>query len=147
MDGPALASRAVRTLARAAIEMTERHGLKITDLAALVAHGGNGRMPALLARTLGVPPETVWSLAPEAGNLGAASLPAAWALHRPAASGPIVWVAVGAGLQWGAGAERSRDLRNCGAEKTNPWIRVSSRRALDPKNADAYYEEMEKASG
>jgi 3-oxoacyl-[acyl-carrier-protein] synthase-3 len=102
MDGPALASRAVRTMARAVAEITELRGLTIGDLAAIVAHGGNGRMPAVVARTLGVAAESVWSLAADAGNLGAASLPAAWAVHSPAPSGPVVWVAVGAGLQWGA---------------------------------------------
>src|SRR5207302_8993925 len=70
MDGPALAGRAVRTMAHAVTEMTNRNGMKLADLAAVVAHGGNGRMPALLARTLGLAPETVWSLTATTGNPG-----------------------------------------------------------------------------
>jgi 3-oxoacyl-[acyl-carrier-protein] synthase-3 len=102
MHGLPLASWAVGSMVSAVAETAERHGLKVGDLAAVVAHGGNGRMPGLLARALGVAPEVVWSLAADVGNLGSASLPAAWAAHSPAPSGPVVWVAVGAGLQCGA---------------------------------------------
>jgi 3-oxoacyl-[acyl-carrier-protein] synthase-3 len=102
MNGPALAGRAVKTMADVVTEMTVLHGLHVADLVAVVAHGGNGRMPALLARTLGIPGDKVWSTTADTGNLGTASLPAAWAIHGPVASGPVVWVAVGAGLQWGA---------------------------------------------
>jgi 3-oxoacyl-[acyl-carrier-protein] synthase III len=59
-------------------------------------------MPALLARRLGQATERVWSEAARVGNLGAASLPAAWAVHSPSPHGPVAWVAVGAGLMWGA---------------------------------------------
>jgi 3-oxoacyl-[acyl-carrier-protein] synthase-3 len=100
MDGPALASWAVRTMSRAVTEMADRQKLSLSDLAAVVAHGGNGRLPGLLARRLGLPAERVQSEASRAGNLGAASLPVAWAT-RPA-RGPVAWVAVGAGGVWGA---------------------------------------------
>ncbi len=102
MDGPTLATKAVQTMARAVTEMAERHNLSIRDLGAIVAHGGNGRMPALLARQLGVAPESVWSATERTGNLGSASLPVAWATQSPLPNGPVIWVAVGAGLQWGA---------------------------------------------
>jgi 3-oxoacyl-[acyl-carrier-protein] synthase III len=72
----------------------------------VIAHGGNGRMPALLARQLDLPAERFPSATPHAGNLGAATLPVAWALHRPTATGPTVWTAVGAGLTWGAALMR-----------------------------------------
>jgi 3-oxoacyl-[acyl-carrier-protein] synthase III len=71
-------------------------------LEAVVCHGGNGRLPELLARQLGLPPERVWSETPRTGNLGSASLPTAWAAHRPVPQGPVAWAAVGAGLTWGA---------------------------------------------
>jgi 3-oxoacyl-[acyl-carrier-protein] synthase-3 len=100
-DGEALASRAVRAMAEAVTDLARQHGLTPADLEAVVAHGGNGRLPGLLARQLDLPPERVWSLTPETGNLGSASLPVAWA-SRPAPPGPVVWVAVGAGLTWGA---------------------------------------------
>jgi 3-oxoacyl-[acyl-carrier-protein] synthase III/acyl carrier protein len=104
MDGPALAQRAVRAMARAVRQMAGRHGLEVADLDAVVMHGGNGRIPALLARCLGLPPERVRSATANAGNLGSASLPAAWAAGRPAGGSrpAVVWTAAGAGLQWGA---------------------------------------------
>jgi 3-oxoacyl-[acyl-carrier-protein] synthase-3 len=101
MDGLALAERAVRAMADGVSEMCGRHALRPAQLGAVVAHGGNGRMPGLLARQLGVAPERVWSETAETGNLGSASLPVAWAARRPV-PGPVVWTAVGAGVQWGA---------------------------------------------
>ncbi|HEX5271859.1 MAG TPA: 3-oxoacyl-[acyl-carrier-protein] synthase III C-terminal domain-containing protein [Gemmataceae bacterium] len=102
MDGPALALRAVKAMADGVGAITARHGVDVSALEAVVCHGGNGRLPALLARELGLPPERVWSETARAGNLGSASLPAAWAARRPAPSGPVAWAAVGAGLTWGA---------------------------------------------
>lgn len=102
MDGPTLAGRAVRAMAEAVRTLAGRYGLGVSDLEAVVCHGGNGRMPALLARQLGLAPERVWSETARTGNLGSASLPAAWAAHRPSPHGPVAWAAVGAGLTWGA---------------------------------------------
>lgn len=107
MDGPPLAARAVRTMAQAVHNLAERHGLAVGDLAAVVVHGGNGRMPALLARQLDLPLDRIWSETPHTGNLGSATLPVAWA-SRPALGGPVVWTAVGAGLTWGAAIMISR---------------------------------------
>ena len=101
MDGQALAGRAVRTMAGAGRALLERHGLRPADVKGVVAHGGNGRMPALLARQLDVSPERVWSETSVTGNLGSASLPVAWAARGPA-SEPVLWTAAGAGLTWGA---------------------------------------------
>jgi 3-oxoacyl-[acyl-carrier-protein] synthase III len=102
MDGPPLAQRAVRAMADAVRQMSARHGLNVEQLAAVVAHGGNGRMPALLARRLALPVERVWSETARTGNLGSASLPVAWASHDGPIRSPVMWTAVGAGLQWGA---------------------------------------------
>ncbi|HLJ94873.1 MAG TPA: 3-oxoacyl-[acyl-carrier-protein] synthase III C-terminal domain-containing protein [Gemmataceae bacterium] len=96
-----LASRAVEAMARSVRELAGRHGLSISDLDAIVVHGGNGRLPGLLARKLGLPPERIWSATPQTGNLGSASLPVAWAAH-PLPKGRSIWTAVGAGLMWGA---------------------------------------------
>jgi 3-oxoacyl-[acyl-carrier-protein] synthase-3 len=102
MEGQALASRAVRAMADLVREAAGRHGRAVAELAGLVAHGGNGRMPGLVARQLGLPAERVWSATPDAGNLGAAALPVAWALLEPKPRGPVVWTAAGAGLTWAA---------------------------------------------
>src|SRR5262249_2556573 len=97
MDGMALAERALGPMAGSVRILLEGLGLRVQELSAVVAHGGNGRLPGLLARQLGLPRERVWSTTPETGNLGSASLPAAWGLNGPTA-GPVVWVGVGAGL-------------------------------------------------
>jgi 3-oxoacyl-[acyl-carrier-protein] synthase-3 len=102
MEGQALASRAVRAMADHVREAAGRHGLAVEELAGVVAHGGNGRMPALVARQLEVPADRVWSATPEAGNLGAAALPVAWAVREPRPRGSVVWTAAGAGLTWAA---------------------------------------------
>jgi 3-oxoacyl-[acyl-carrier-protein] synthase-3 len=102
LDGGPLAGRAVRVMAQAVRQLAQAHGLAVDDLQAVVAHGGNGRMPALLARRLGLAPERVWSETAQTGNLGAASLPVAWATRADRPSGPVLWTSVGAGLTWAA---------------------------------------------
>lgn len=102
LEGEALAARALRTMADAVRALTRVHGLAVGDLEGVVMHGGNGRMPALLARLLDLPPERVWSTTEQTGNLGSVSLPMAWARRSPLPHGPVVWTAVGAGLTWGA---------------------------------------------
>jgi 3-oxoacyl-[acyl-carrier-protein] synthase-3 len=101
LDGVVLAGRAVRTMTAGVQDCVSRYGLTLAGLSGVIAHGGNGRLPALLARRLGLPPERVWSEVACTGNLGAASLPAAWAMRQLVVRGPVVWTAVGAGLNWG----------------------------------------------
>jgi len=102
MRGTELAGRAIHVMAESVGELASRHGLDVRDLAGVVAHGGNGRMPALLALKLGLPAERVWSETSVTGNLGSASLPVAWAAHKAPPQGAVIWTAVGAGLTWGA---------------------------------------------
>jgi 3-oxoacyl-[acyl-carrier-protein] synthase III len=102
LEGRALAGRAVRVMADLVRDVSRENGLSAQELGGVVAHGGNGRMPALVARELCLPVEQVWSATPELGNLGAASLPVAWALHEPRPRGPVAWAAAGAGLTWAA---------------------------------------------
>lgn len=97
-----LAIHAVRAMAQAVHGIARGKGLAIGELAAIVAHGGNGRMPAMLARQLQLCPERVWSETARTGNLGSASLPLAWVAHEAITDAPVVWTAVGAGLTWGA---------------------------------------------
>jgi 3-oxoacyl-[acyl-carrier-protein] synthase-3 len=102
MQGVALAGRAVRAMAQSARDLAEGQRWQIADLAAVVVHGGNGRMPNLIALQLDLPPERIWSQTANTGNLGSASLPVAWALQGEAPRGPVAWAAVGAGLSWAA---------------------------------------------
>jgi 3-oxoacyl-[acyl-carrier-protein] synthase-3 len=99
MRGQALAERAVRVMADRGHALLKQHGLALAEVRAVLAHGGNGRMPALVARRLGYPAEHMWSETARVGNLGSATLPAAWAKRGPVA-GPVLWTAVGAGLTW-----------------------------------------------
>lgn len=110
LEGRALANRAVGTMAQSVRELLRREGLTLAVLQAVVAHGGNGRLPALLARQLDLPLDRVWSQTERAGNLGSASLPVAWAAHAPPPPGPIVWTAVGAGLTWATAITGKVDL-------------------------------------
>jgi 3-oxoacyl-[acyl-carrier-protein] synthase III len=98
MEGVPLAARAVETMARAVREVVRETGHTLDGLAGVIVHGGNGRMADLVARQLGLAPERVWSRTAATGNLGSASLLAAWEAHRHDATGPVAWAAVGAGL-------------------------------------------------
>jgi 3-oxoacyl-[acyl-carrier-protein] synthase-3 len=102
MQGVALAGRAVRAMAQSVRELVERHGFKVADLDAVVVHGGNGRLPALVAMQLDLPAERIWSQTALTGNLGSASLPVAWASQPNLPRGLVAWTAVGAGLTWAA---------------------------------------------
>jgi 3-oxoacyl-[acyl-carrier-protein] synthase-3 len=102
LRGQALSIRAMKAMGRSVRALAEKHHLQLTDLAGIVMHGGNGRFPALLARQLGLPAERIHSQTAQTGNLGAASLPVAWAALPSLPRGPVIWTAVGAGLTWGA---------------------------------------------
>jgi 3-oxoacyl-[acyl-carrier-protein] synthase-3 len=102
MEGVPLTEFALHALSTATRELVSKHALTMSKLAAIVAHGGNGRMPAMLARLLHVPGTKVWSEVRMTGNLGSASVPVAWASRPMPVAGPVIWTAVGAGLVWGA---------------------------------------------
>jgi 3-oxoacyl-[acyl-carrier-protein] synthase-3 len=102
MNGIPLAQCAVRAMANAVRQTCLRNSLTVEQLAAIVAHGGNGRMSDLLARRLNLPRERIWSETALTGNLGSAPLPVAWASCAGSIRSSVVWTAVGAGLQWGA---------------------------------------------
>jgi 3-oxoacyl-[acyl-carrier-protein] synthase-3 len=102
LERRALAGRAVAAMAQSVRDLVTLHGMAVTDLAAVVAHGGNGRFPGLLAQRLGMAVDLVWSETSRTGNLGSASLPVAWAARAPAPRSAVAWTAVGAGLTWAA---------------------------------------------
>jgi 3-oxoacyl-[acyl-carrier-protein] synthase-3 len=102
MQGVALAGRAVRAMAQSVREIVERHALQVKDLEAVVVHGGNGRLPGLVALQLDIPAERVWSQTCITGNVGSASLPVAWVSQPEVAHGLVAWSSVGAGLTWAA---------------------------------------------
>ena len=99
-------------------QLASRHGLELAGLAGVVAHGGNGRLPGLLARKLGLALDRVWSETSKTGNLGSASPPVAWAVRHPRPQGPVIWTAVGAGLMWGAAMVGEQ---NKGGQNSATW--------------------------
>jgi 3-oxoacyl-[acyl-carrier-protein] synthase-3 len=102
MDGPVLAHRAIRAMTQNVRDLAGRHQLRLTDFEGVIVHGGNGRMPGLVARQLGLKVDRVWSCTAETGNLGSASLPVAWAGRQPLPQVPVIWTAAGAGMTSGA---------------------------------------------
>jgi 3-oxoacyl-[acyl-carrier-protein] synthase III len=77
MQGPALAQRAVRAMTEAVRRVCHYQGVDVAQLARVVIHAGNGRMPPLVARSLALPAASFCSVTGFVGNLGSASLPAA----------------------------------------------------------------------
>jgi 3-oxoacyl-[acyl-carrier-protein] synthase III len=102
IDGLALAHLAIRAMTQNVRDLASKHQLLLKDLEGVIIHGGNGRMPALVARQLGLNENRVWSCTAETGNLGSATLPAAWARRQPQPKGPVVWTVAGAGMTSGA---------------------------------------------
>jgi 3-oxoacyl-[acyl-carrier-protein] synthase-3 len=98
MDGSRLAAAAIHAMAATLNEVLEANRIGIHALQAIVVHGGNGRLPELLARHLSYPPERVWSETTTTSNLGAASIPVAWQSRQPVPTGVIAWLAVAPGL-------------------------------------------------
>jgi 3-oxoacyl-[acyl-carrier-protein] synthase-3 len=101
---------AVRTMSDATRQVVEQAGLALTDLKLVIPHQANQRIIEASTRSLGLPPETVFSNLERYGNTSAASVPIA--LCEAAEDGRIkqgdvvVCVGFGAGLTWGAAAVR-----------------------------------------
>jgi 3-oxoacyl-[acyl-carrier-protein] synthase-3 len=97
MKGCRLAGSAVEAMAAAVEGVVRARRWDLKWLAGVAVHGGNGRLPRLVARRLGLPEDRVWSRTAVTGNLGSASLMAAWVAHEDE-PGPVAWAAVGPGL-------------------------------------------------
>ena len=110
MKGREVFRFAVRAIPTATREVLEEAGLSLADLNLLIPHQANQRIIEAAARSLGLPPEGVYSNLERYGNTSAASIPIA--LSEAAAEGRIrpgdlvVCVGFGAGLTWGAAAIR-----------------------------------------
>ena len=106
MNGRNVILHAVRKLAEAAIEITERNGLGLADIDLVVPHQANGNLLAALSRKLSLSPERVISNVGRFGNTGGASaFIALWQAVqeerlRPGAA--VLIVAFGTGFTWGA---------------------------------------------
>src|SRR5205823_13908720 len=65
-----VASRAVEVMAQSVKELAGQQGLDLSQVSAVVAHGGNGRLPGLLARKLSLMTERVLNDTSRIGIMG-----------------------------------------------------------------------------
>lgn len=106
MDGQAVILQASRKLPRAITELLSRNQLAAADIEAFLLHQANLNLITRVATTLKIPPRRFFTNIHRYGNTSSASmLIAADEWHRQLAtplSGPLVFSAFGAGLNWGA---------------------------------------------
>ena len=106
MNGRSVILHAVRKLAEAAVEITERNGLGLDEIDLVIPHQANGNLLSTLSRKLSISRERIISNVDRFGNTGGASaFIALWQAYqqerlRPGAA--VLILAFGAGFTWGA---------------------------------------------
>ena len=106
MDGRTVIMQASRKLRAAVLDLLERNGLKPADVDLYLFHQANLVLLRQVAKTLGVPPERVFTNVERYGNTSAASL--LIAASEAADAGLLrsgthaALAAFGAGMTWGA---------------------------------------------
>lgn len=106
MNGPEVFRFAVTTMAEAARQAVSQASLTLADIDLFIPHQANERIIAAAARSLGLPPEKVFTNVERYGNTSAASIPIA--MCEAAQEGRIhdgdkvLVVGFGGGLSWGA---------------------------------------------
>ena len=115
MDGRLVFKTAVKRLALVTKEVLKKAGLFLEDIDLFIPHQANLRINEAFAKTLNLPPEKVFNNIQRYGNTTAASIPIA--LDEAIETGRIkdgntvVFLALGAGLTWGAVIYRFPDPR------------------------------------
>jgi 3-oxoacyl-[acyl-carrier-protein] synthase-3 len=110
MNGRQVFKHAVARFPEAILEVVEKTGHRLEDVALVVPHQANQRIADAVAQRLGLPAEKMFQNIQRYGNTTAASIPIALAEAR--AEGRIrdgdlvVLAAFGAGFAWGAAAIR-----------------------------------------
>jgi 3-oxoacyl-[acyl-carrier-protein] synthase-3 len=106
MKGNAIFKLAVRSMADISLEMLEKAGRSIEDVAMIIPHQANQRITEAVAERLGVSSEKVYSNIAQTGNTSSASIPIA--LDECMQAGKIkegdlvLLTAFGGGVTWGA---------------------------------------------
>ncbi len=106
MKGNEIFKLAVRSMADISLEMLEKAGRSIDEVAMIIPHQANQRITDAVASRLGVSEDKVYSNIAQTGNTSSASIPIA--LDECLASGKIkegdlvVLTAFGGGVTWGA---------------------------------------------
>ena len=108
MDGRRVFTEAVRRMSEAALEVLERIGKGIDDVAMLVPHQANLRIIDAVGKKLGLGEDRVYVNVHEYGNIGSATVP--YAMYEAVNAGAIgkgdlvLLAAFGSGLHWAAAA-------------------------------------------
>lgn len=110
MDGHEVFKSAVRRMSGAVVEVLEKVGCDIDDVACLVPHQANDRIITAVGNRLKIDSDRVYVNVDRYGNTGSASVPLALseAVHGGfiSAGDLVVLVAFGAGFHWSAAALR-----------------------------------------
>ena len=113
MDGRLVFKTAVRRLPRVTKEVLKKTGLSLEDIDLFIPHQANLRINEAFAKTLNVPLEKVFNNIQKYGNTTAASIPIALdeaiETGRIQKGNTVVFLALGAGLTWGAVIYRFAD--------------------------------------
>ena len=106
MRGQALLKKAVKTLSASVNSICETHGVSKDDVDCFIAHQANDRINRAVRRALKIPPEKIPSNIARYGNTSAATigiLTDELRREEAIAEGDLVcFLALGAGLNWGA---------------------------------------------
>jgi len=106
MDGRSVILQAARKIPRAIGDLLARHQIAPSDVEAYLLHQANLNLIARVAAQVNAPRERFYTNIARYGNTSSASLLIAaceWHREQTApSSGPIVFAAFGAGLNWGA---------------------------------------------
>ncbi len=104
MRGLEVIMQASRKVPRAIADLLAKNNVAADDVQVFLMHQANRNLLAKIAKELKVPEDRFFTNIASFGNTSSASLLIAAAQWSDAASvtGPVVFAAFGAGLQWGA---------------------------------------------
>ncbi len=106
MDGRKVFKLAVTLMPQVATGLLAEHGFEVADLDLLVMHQANLRINEAAQKALGLPDAKVHNTIQKYGNTTSATLPICFHEARQAGKAPdgslVEFVALGAGLHWGA---------------------------------------------
>jgi 3-oxoacyl-[acyl-carrier-protein] synthase-3 len=104
MNGRSVFTHAVRRFPEVILEALSANGLAVSDLSVVIPHQANLRITQAVAKSLGIPPEKVFSNIEKYGNTTAASVPIALdecATEGRIRAGDLVCLAAfGSGFTW-----------------------------------------------
>jgi len=104
MNGRSVFTHAVRRFPEVILEALSANGMAVSDLSVVIPHQANLRITQAVAKSLGIPPEKVFSNIEKYGNTTAASVPIALdecATEGTIRAGDLVCLAAfGSGFTW-----------------------------------------------